>query len=44
MLSCSDRFLYHLAAKKKGPPAYRMGKRLRWKKSDLLQWLEQNRV
>ncbi len=44
ILSCSSSFLHQITKAKKGPPAYKMGRRLRWKKSDLIQWLEQNRI
>lgn len=44
LLVCTERFLYHLVGNEKGPPCYRMGRRLRWKSADLINWLEQNRV
>lgn len=42
-LNVTPRFVYHLLQSKKGPPVYKLGKRLRFKKHDLLQWMESNR-
>ena len=50
MLKCTPRYIQNLIDKKRGPPVHRLpssGKdakrmRLRFKKSDLVEWLERN--
>lgn len=41
LLKFSAKYFQNMVAKKEGPPCYKVGTRLRFKKSDLLLWLDQ---
>lgn len=44
LINCSTKYLQNLVGDRRGPPCYKLGKRLRFKKSDLLQWMDTRRV
>lgn len=44
LLKCTPSYLIYLVKKKRGPPVYKLGHRFRYKKADVLQWMDNNRI
>ena len=40
LLHCSEATLFRMLAKGDVPPSYKIGKRRRWKESDVIAWVE----